>query len=252
MGLFDWFRSPSACPVDDATRAWLDARWAWLEREFGPGRARNAPVVLPRPEFFPDPYHGTEDDARLILDRVCGYMGLDPDSVVMSLYDDQGPVAGHPFFDGRRHGTAGLYHAEGGRFRVWIEATNLADPLALVATVAHELGHVHLLGHGRVSADEDDHEPLTDLLTVFLGLGVIAANAVIREKYWHEGQYSGWSIGRSGYLTMPVFGYALARFARARGEDGSDWSRELRPDVRSAFHRSVKLLATADQSSGGG
>ena len=252
MGFLNWFRSRPECPVDADTRAWVDHRWRWLEGEFGRDRLRAAPVVLPRPQFFPDPFHGAEDDVRPLLDRVCGYIGLDPDTIELSLYDDQGPVAGHPFFGGRRDGTAGLYHAEGGRFRVWVEATNLADPLALVATLAHELGHVHLLGHGRVSADEPDHEPLTDLLTVFLGMGVITANAVIREKYWHEGQTSGWSIGRSGYLTMPAFGYALARFAQARDEENPAWASELRPDVRAAFRQAFRFWAAEDANRSAG
>jgi hypothetical protein len=109
--------------------------------------------------------------------------------------------------------------------------------------MAHELGHVHLLGHGRLTPDAEDHEPLTDLLTVFLGLGVFTANAVIREQYWDAGGWAGWKMGRRGYLGMPVYGYALALFARTRGEDGSAWSGELRPDVRSAFRQAGRFLA---------
>jgi hypothetical protein len=108
--------------------------------------------------------------------------------------------------------------------------------------MAHELGHVHLLGHQRISPEDPDHEPLTDLLTVFFGLGVFSANSVIREHYWHAGQVSGWKIGRQGYLSMPVYGYALARFASSRREDGSGWSNRLRPDVRSAFKKSMRFL----------
>jgi hypothetical protein len=112
-----------------------------------------------------------------------------------------------------------------------------------VGTLAHELGHVHLLGHGRVSDQAADHEPLTDLLTVYLGMGIFTANSVIREHYWHEGQVWGWNIGRSGYLGMPDFGYAFARFARARVEEGAEWVSELRLDVRSAFKQAMRFLA---------
>lgn len=171
-------------------------------------------------------------------------MGIDPRSIMMSLYDGRGPLDDHPMFGGWREGAAGLYQAEGGRFRIWIEGANLDDPLAMVATMAHELGHVHLLGHGRLSGAVQDHEPLTDLLTVFLGLGVVTANSVIREHSWQEGQYAGWKIGRRGYLTMPIYGYALALFARSRGEDGSEWSRELRTDVRTAFKQTMRYLPT--------
>jgi hypothetical protein len=225
-------------------RAWVDRWWRWLEGQFGAERVRTAPVILPRPEYFPDPYHATESDARVLLDRVCGYMDLDPATIRMSLYDESDTLGENPIFGGgRRAGTAGLYHAEGGHYRIWIEAENLHDPLAMVATMAHELGHVHLLGHGRITPATEDHEPLTDLLTVFFGLGVFTANSVIRETYWHEGNYSGWSIGRRGYLGMSVYGYAFARFARSRGEDGSAWSRELRLDVRSAFKQAMRYLA---------
>lgn len=243
MGLFDWFRSPLACPIDADTRAWVDGRWQWLEAEFGPDRPGRAAVVLPRPEFFPDPYHATWDDLGTLLRRVCGYMGVDPAGVDLDVHDDRGPTAGYLHFDGRWEGAAGLYSADGGRFRVSVDAAGLADPLATIATLAHELGHVHLLGHGRVSPDAPDHEPLTDLLTVYFGMGVITANAVVRESSWRDGQYSGWSIGRQGYLTMPVYGYALARFARARNEIAPPWVRELRPDVRAAFNQAVRFLA---------
>jgi hypothetical protein len=200
-------------------------------------------VILPRPEFFPDPYHETESDARRILDRVCGYMRLDPTTIRMSLYDESDPNAGNPIFSGQRQqGTAGLYQPEGRYYRIWIEVSNLHDPLALIATMTHELGHIHLLGHGRIQSDADDHEPLTDLLTVFLGLGVFTANSVIREHSWFEGGYSGWSISRRGYLGMAAYGYAFAKFARCRSETWPDWADELRPDVHSAFKQAMRFL----------
>lgn len=239
--MFGWFRSKAECPIDAQTRAWLDGRWTWLENEFGLERLGSTRVILPRAEFFPDPFRGTEEDARTMLDRVCVYMDIEPETVEFSLYEGQRYV-----YEGRfETGTAGLYCEEDGKFRIWLAVTNLDDAHATVATFAHELGHVHLLGHGRISQDVEDHEPLTDLLTVFFGLGVFTANSVVRERYWN----SEWSIGSHGYLTMPVFGYAMARFALARGDDGSAWFRELRPDVRAPFMQSMRLLSQRDGSS---
>src|SRR5262249_43567735 len=155
--MFGWFRSKPECPVDPATREWVDRRWDWLEGQFGLERLRSTVVVLPRPEFFPDPYNGTEEDVRRMLDRVGEYLGIDPDTVRLSLYEDRNPVHKGQW----RQGTAGLYHPERGKFRVWVEVSNLSDPLGLVGTMAHELGHVHLLGHGRISQETEDQEPLT-------------------------------------------------------------------------------------------
>lgn len=236
--MFGWFRSPPVCPIDSAIRQWVDDRWEWLTEQFGLERLRSCRVILPRAEFFPDPYQGTDDDVRRMLNRVCGYMGIDPASVELSLYEDRKPV-----FEGEwSHGTAGLYHPEGAKFQIWVNAKNVLDPLAIVATMAHELGHVHLLGHQRISNEAEDHEPLTDLLTVFLGLGVFNANSVIREHSWNEGNWSGWSIARLGYLDMPVYGYAFAKFAMSRDEDGVGWARELRLAVRTDFQSSLRLL----------
>ncbi len=81
-------------------------------------------------------------------------------------------------------GRSGLYQDEGGVYRIWIEVTNLDAPFSIVATCAHELAHVVLLGQGRISPDAEDHEQLADLLPVFFGLGVFSANAVIRERNW--------------------------------------------------------------------
>ncbi len=237
--MFGWFRSKPECPVDPATRQWIDDRWAWLEGQFGPERLRNGRVILPRPEFFPDPFHGSEEDAMQMFDRVCSYMDIDPAIVTLSFYQDRNPVYNGKWPDR----TSGLYSPDGTKFRIWVEVANLDDPLAMVATMSHELGHVHLLGHGRISEEAEDHELLTDLLTVYFGMGIFTANSVIREHYWHAGQVSGWSIGRRGYLGMPAYGYAFARFAQARSDDCAAWVRELRLDVQSAFKQATRFLA---------
>lgn len=236
-----WFESKVACPVDEATREWIDRRWAWLEEQFGLERVRKLDVILPLAAFFPDEFSGNEEDARVLFDRVCRYMNIDAATVELFLYEDRNPVHDE---QGRK-GTAGLYQEEAGKFRVWVEASNLTEAIGMVATIAHELGHVYLLGHGYITDEIEDHEPLTDLLTVFLGMGIFTANSVIREHYWNAGAVSGWSIGRRGYMSMPMYGYALALFARARGETQPTWAEHLRPDVGSAFTAAQRFLAEA-------
>jgi hypothetical protein len=242
--MFGWFRSRAQCPVDPPTKEWIERRMLWLTEQFGRDRLRATEVILPSSEYFPDPYSGTPEDAQGMLDRVCGFMRIEPGSVLLDFYEDRNPV--HD--EHGRQGTAGLYDEAQGKYRVWVEVSNLDDPLGMVATMAHELGHVLLLGQGRVSADVEDHEPLTDLLTVFLGLGIFTANSVLRENYWHAGAVSGWSMGRSGYLTMPMYGYALSLFAWMRGEAHPSWAKELRLDVRSAFKDGLRFLEETGDS----
>jgi predicted nuclease of restriction endonuclease-like RecB superfamily len=89
VSMFGWSRSKLECPVDAAMRQWIDGRWQWLEEQFGVERLRTCPVVLPRPEFFPGAYHGSDEDARRMLDQVCEFMGIDPAAVELSLYEDE-------------------------------------------------------------------------------------------------------------------------------------------------------------------
>lgn len=125
---------------------------------------------------------------------------------------------------------------------VAIRSTLLKDPLLLVATVARELGHVILLGGGLMDRKTSDHEPMTDLLTVFLGFGVFNANLASRFKQFQGERRQGWSMQRLGYLPEEVYGYALARFAIERGENKPKWTRHLSTNVRAYFKRSRDWL----------
>ena len=234
------FSRPSL-PVTPEQRAWIDGRANWIADEFGEARLREVRVIVPTPEFFPDRFDGKESDVLPIFDRVCGYMGVDSNRVDVYLYDDGRPDLGPGFLiQGDRRGAAGLYHGRTDqREQLGIERSNLQDPLSLVATIAHELGHVLLLGDGRISHGAEDHEPLTDLLTVFLGLGVFGANAAVHAANWSRGGWSGWNVGRQGYLSQQTWGYALAKFAMSRGEPKPVWAMHLRPDIRALFKQSV-------------
>jgi hypothetical protein len=125
---------------------------------------------------------------------------------------------------------------------VAIRSSQLKDPLALVATMAHELGHVILLGGGLMNPKPADHEPMTDLLTVYLGLGIFTANSAGRFKQFQEDRRIGWSMQRLGYLPEEVFAYALAKFAQERGDNKVAWERHLSTNVKSYFKRSRAWL----------
>jgi hypothetical protein len=100
-----------------------------------------------------------------------------------------------------------------------------------------------LLGDGHIDRSTPDHEPMTDLLTVFLGLGIFAANSAARfQHHDHGGGWHSWSMRRLGYLPQEVYGYALAKFAAERGESNPTWARHLSTNVRACFKRSLAWL----------
>lgn len=221
---------------------------AWLVHEFGWQRLLEARVVLPTAEEFPDTYHGTEEDARALLAQFCGYAGVDPNGVELTIY--RGKTRGErltPHAD-PRPGWAGLYERRGRKTVVWLEESRLDDPFSTAATFCHELAHARLLGEDRLTARVRDHEPLTDLLTVFLGLGVFTANAFLHDRSTHLGHFEMWSVSRQGYLNGTMFGYALSLFAWVREETKPAWASHLRPDVRSPFKNGLGYLRKTNDS----
>lgn len=246
--MFDWLFRP-CCPCDPAAKAWVENRLAWLSEQFPESALNSKPVVLPTAEFFPDAYDRSPRAVRCLLDRVCRYMDVAPDSVAMEL------TAETPSFwlvndEGMSlpTGNAGTFQEAENRFIIRINEAGLDNPMELVGTIAHELAHVLLLGQRRCAPDDYDNELLTDLAAVHLGLGIFLANV---PRNW-DGQYSQWPgshLRKPEYMTPPMFGWALAHLAWFQGGGRPPWARYLNSSAKANFSQGLRyLLATADST----
>lgn len=244
-------------PISEEERLWVDQGFKRLEKLLGRRRMLEAKVITPTAEDFPDPYNKSPQAVEKLFSRVCYYMRVERNGIEFEIFPDETEelralLPSWSGGSGKR--AAGLYmHAMEGRasegsgdFKkngiVAIRSSQMKDPLSLVATIAHELGHVILLGGGLMRPDNPDHEPMTDLLTVFLGLGIFTANSASRFKQFQEERRIGWSMQRLGYLPEEVFAYALAKFVIERNEEKVAWERHLSTNVRSYFKRSRAWL----------
>jgi hypothetical protein len=193
----------------------------WFESEFGARR----PIVLP------EQFTGLTS-AQEVFAKVADYLSIDPGRVDLELYAER-PFTSH---GAPAHSAAGHYRTRKGRPVIAIET---GQPMkSLVSTVAHELGHVLLLADGRISHTRRDHEPLTDLLTVHFGLGIFSANAAF-EFSSHQ---SGWSWEKLGYLTEPMYGYALARYAWLDGDAKPRWAEHLDLNPRACMRQGLRYF----------
>jgi len=251
--MFSWFQPK--CPVRPAAKQWIEMRMGWLIGQFGWQRLRSGRVILPSEEYFPDPYDQTESSARMLFERTCDYMDLDAGRLELRLYRPEGVGRFNPSLVKEQPDWAGLYGADDGKHVVWLDATRLQDPESLVATLAHELAHELLLGQRRISVEEEDLEPLTDLATVFFGMGVLTANVAFRHENFSSGIMEGWTISSQGYLTPTMWAYALALFAWLRRETRPAWTRSLRSSVRADCLSALKYLQGTEDATvveGGG
>ena len=162
----------------------------WLAEVFGLQRMVDADVVVPSREWFPARYTNSEDDIRNIFERVCGFLDLDPDRFQLRFHGTCGQESEEPLgtYESKQHGPE----------TISVNCHEVKDPMSLVATIGHELSHALLLGERRILPGVSDHEWLTDLTTVFLGLGVFSANSAMREQQFSSDGWQYWRMSMRG------------------------------------------------------
>ncbi|MEN6450351.1 MAG: HEAT repeat domain-containing protein [Thermoguttaceae bacterium] len=230
MSLFGLWKPE--CPVSYREKAWVETRMRWLGAQFGARRLTRCQIVLPTEEFFPGRFDGTPEAAGRVFERVCQYMEIPPAEVRLQFAPEEA-----------MRGVAGLYQPG----LVLVKETQLAEPIALVATMAHELAH-HLLIGRRLLEREPDCEFVTDLTPVIFGLGVFTANATVLEEHSRMGNVSWRSIGKQGYLPSRVTAYAMALHGWLCGDEKPAWLSHLRTDAADALTQGLRYLTATEHS----
>jgi len=199
------------------------------------------PLVFPTDDFFPEHYDYTQDAARVLMRRVCTYIGVSYESVILRVTKNSrrtwfvnhaGQYLPH---------AAGTFEAARGKYIITIDADELATPKNLIGTFAHEMVHARLLGERRLNSRAFDNELLTDLTAFALGFAVFLANS---PRNWdsQNSRWPGTSLSRPEYMTPPMFGYALAHLAWFEGERHPAWVAYLGPASKADFAQGVRFL----------
>ncbi len=175
----------------------------------GSGVFLTSPIVIPHPRYLPDPWHGDLDSAQILLRRLMLYAGLDL-AADLRVYDRSEARYHH---EGTIAWFAGI---EGGRCRFGLEVSQLDDPQILIAALCHEIAHAYREHHGLRDADAYREERLTDLTTVYLGFGVLTANASDRFERTRYMRVTKSKFTQTGYLSPQAMSFLLAVQVLAR------------------------------------
>lgn len=232
-------------PISTDQREWIEDSMLWLHGELRSDSFCTYPTVLPTDEFFPIGYKGTEKCARRLLLKVCEYLEVDFRKIQLEVLvaSKDKFLEDLPEYSRRSAGAAGYYTKRNrNKAIIGVETGLLNKPFELVATLAHELCHEILLGGKLIRRNEHDHEFLTDLATVYLGMGVFSANSAFNYHQWQSGGRSGWSASRKGYMSEPMYGYALATYSWMHGERKPKWIKYLDPNIRSNFKKAMRFI----------
>ena len=238
--MFEWMKRPPKCPVDAEAKSWLEDKFSWLVDEFGLATIRTATTIEPTSDFLPTKYVANLEAIDDLMVRVVNFMNVAPESLVLSYYDDYKPVIGEEQIE---------QFSSGNDREIWLEANSLENPAYVVASLSREIAHVRLCLLDSNLANEEDHEEMSELLAIFLGVGIFLANTAFLDGSWSDGTESGWSMIRTSNLSMDMFAYALALYALARDEQQPEWACHLRPDVRVPLKNSIRyIVSTGDCS----
>ena len=239
------------CPIPEERREWLEHAFNWLVCTFGEEAIMKRQVLIPHHADFPIRYNGSHESAFETVRVIACQMEVDPNDIELFFYQDglreisTGDLGSSIFTTGE--GKDGVKSSSGrymgrqddGKFHIALKEQNLREPEYMVATLAHELSHIKLLGEERLLEND---EQVTDLNTIIFGLGIFNANAAFAS--YQDFRSHGWR--KLGYLTQMDWGYALALFARIRGENDPDWTKHLCRNVKSDFVKSYRYLESVD------
>jgi hypothetical protein len=117
-------------------------------------------------------------------------------------------------------------------------------PIALVATLAHELAH--FLTHTFPElppGGADAYEQATDVGVVFLGCGLFAANSCFEFSQYSSTFSHGWAWQRRGYLTELQIVYALAIFCALRDVKEPEVLPHLKSHLRRSYKKAFREVA---------
>ena len=234
---------------DDHERGLLLEQLAELIAAAGADPFLEAPLVLPEPRYFPDPWSPDEDGVERLLRRVMALAGLGDLDLTLEI-DEFAAPAGEVALSGKssgHEGTAAWFAGiAGDTCRFGVDVGQLRDPVELIGTLAHEVAHAYRHHHRLREDDRELEEQLTDLTTVYLGFGIFTANASLRFTSGTSAFGSWYRRSAGGYLSPQALSYLLAAFALARGDDPRAVARKLSANQAACFKAARSDLGDRD------
>ena len=236
-------------PIDEDEFEFQLATFKWLIAEFGD--LAESRLVLPTAEYFPSTGSPRPAGVDALFEETRRAAQMEEWPCELRAGESDRPIdAGNALLI--RHAGA---NAPCGTFQV-VEDPNgrhaiitynpamEQDPVGLVATFAHELGHYLMATSSSTPPGGWDlHELHTDLAAVYLGFGIFMANSARQFSQFQSGGMMGWSSRLQGYLNEGALVTALVIFQRLAGRDPAEASRYLKDYLRKDLRNADAALA---------
>lgn len=226
--------------VNEYRRKHLELSFLFLLETFGKQNLINRKVMTPTWECFPFKFEGEEQQVKKLTNLLAKIMEIDPDKINLDFYGTKVKEMGSEFLgeDSDSKNAAGLFmHLnENGKYDIALSYSVLKNPDSLIATIAHEMSHIKLLGEGKIP---HNNEELTDITPLIFGLGIFNANASFQFRTNSEG----WAYSNIGYLSQMDWSYLLALYAHIRNEENPAWLPFVNSNIQKDTKRAIEFIS---------
>jgi len=239
-----WSRKKNL-PVTIDDKNWVEESFIFLRDILGHKHFDELVTITPTNTFYNWTFKGTEEDAEFIFERTKELMLIDDSNIRIEYFSDQqmemddGTILSSPAdINGEWKSATGIYEEFEDEKVIYIEKSQLKNTFSLIATIAHELSHIILLGENRI---EENDEYLTDLTAIAYGFGIFLGNSKFQHYQFQNANSSGWQMSSQGYLPEEVIAYAMAWLSKHRNEN-TDYKKYLNTDIEKFFNQSFEYL----------
>lgn len=230
--------------LDEASIAWQFDVFAWALKAFDADLFFNHTLlVTPTNEHFPGRVDSVDGMANLIFDQVKQYAQLShwPCRLVpQSAYDpaQQERVA----IAGALRGGEGISQPDTeARLIMAYNPQQVGNPEVLIGELAYALAHyLSTMANEPPPGGGENWPHACEILTVFLGFGVILSNSAFNFRRGGCGSCHSAAASRENHLSQYDLTYALAIFAVLKSIPEKQVLRHLKKSLRSYFKAAVK------------
>lgn len=243
--LIEWLSGPKPL-ISQEEEEWQLACFAWLLRGTGGfGRFRHAVAVLPTDTFFPQ--KGLQYPAlqEAIFAQIKSHAGMhDWPCTLEAEGDPTAFISGKAPLNDLPGTPAGTFHRTAAGVVISYNPRLSSDPMALVATLAHELSHFLVSEISEPPPGGGGNlEFATDMAAVFLGFGVFLLNSSFSYSRTTRHHIS----RRLGYLSEPQLLNALAIFTQLLHCERAPIFREINAHFRRLYKLGLRDVGKSEK-----
>ncbi|MCK5649667.1 MAG: hypothetical protein KAI22_12395 [Gammaproteobacteria bacterium] len=250
---FDFLKTPPV--LDEESVQWQFELYEWALRNFDADIFFNQSILVePSNKFFPGHADNIEEMAQLIFDKVREYAALK--HWPCRLTTDQSCTTQSPriAISGAvrdMKGAESEFVVYEDRLSIVYDPRQVRNPEAIIASFAHTLAHyLGSMAKDMPPGGEDNWPHVTEILSVFMGFGLMFANSAFVYRNVTCGSCQPTTVNRTAYLSQYDITYALAIFCVLKDIPARDAAKNIKKTLRSYFKKAYKDVKTRQPALG--